>query len=441
MKKNGIYAFLLAIIVIIFGLFLYNSYTKSNNYKTSVSNVYKKNFSSAVEGFDEINTDLAKVNASNNKHFINKELIKLYASTQAVVENINSIPISHTVINNVSEFLNKTGGYYYSLILNDRNLNKKEKKNIKDIYASSNVLLANLRDLEDYIENSKDGYDWINSRGDFYVNTNTTRIDNTFKTSKEQIKEYPTLIYDGPFSDSMRERKNNTYKKNITKEEAKKLLNKMLDKNISLKFESESNSNIPSYKFKYYSNEYTYTADISKKGGKLISISSNYVADENDKISIRKAIKIGKDFLNDNLGIKNMQSTYYETFDNIVTINYAYKQNNVTCYTDLIKIKVSLADGKITGLEGSNYYLAHKKRNNLKPSITKKQARNKVNMDLKITKERLALIPTETNKEKLCYEFKGKMGKDIFLVYINARTGEEEDILKVIQADKSVLTM
>ena len=53
----------------------------------------------------------------------------------------------------------------------------------------------------------------------------------------------------------------------------------------------------------------------------------------------------------------------------------------------------------------------------------------------------MAVIPTETNKEKLCYEVKGQKGKDIFIIYINAYNGNEENILKVIEADDSILTI
>ena len=45
------------------------------------------------------------------------------------------------------------------------------------------------------------------------------------------------------------------------------------------------------------------------------------------------------------------------------------------------------------------------------------------------------MIPTDDMGEALCYEFVGTNGGDSFYVHINAETGEEEDILQIIDAE------
>jgi len=44
----------------------------------------------------------------------------------------------------------------------------------------------------------------------------------------------------------------------------------------------------------------------------------------------------------------------------------------------------------------------------------------------------LAIIPTDYKTELFTYEFKGKLNDKDFLVYINAETGKEENILMII---------
>jgi len=51
------------------------------------------------------------------------------------------------------------------------------------------------------------------------------------------------------------------------------------------------------------------------------------------------------------------------------------------------------------------------------------------------------LIPTNYKKELFCYEFKGKLNNNDFIIYINAETGEEEDILMIVNTPNGVLTM
>ena len=57
-----------------------------------------------------------------------------------------------------------------------------------------------------------------------------------------------------------------------------------------------------------------------------------------------------------------MKETYYLKQDGIVTINYAYKQDEVTVYPDLIKLKVALDNGEIMGIETKGYLNSHEKR-------------------------------------------------------------------------------
>ena len=65
----------------------------------------------------------------------------------------------------------------------------------------------------------------------------------------------------------------------------------------------------------------------------------------------------------------------------------------------------------------------------------------KENENIEIKAENMAIIPTEWKTEIFCYEFKGSVeGKD-FLVYINCETGEEEDILVILDTPGGTLTI
>ena len=74
-------------------------------------------------------------------------------------------------------------------------------------------------------------------------------------------------------------------------------------------------------------------------------------------------------------------------------------------------------------------------------SESKEKAKKTLNKNLNIKSENLAIIPTEYKTEILCYEFKGTVENREFIVYINAKTGEEEDILVIYNTPNGVLTM
>ena len=93
-------------------------------------------------------------------------------------------------------------------------------------------------------------------------------------------------------------------------------------------------------------------------------------------------------------------------------------------------------DGEILGFErkgllGCNHY----DRDITEADISQSRAKESVSPRLEIVSGRLALIPTDGLEEKLCYEFRcrAENGRNV-LVYINAQTAEEEQILILVES-------
>jgi hypothetical protein len=75
------------------------------------------------------------------------------------------------------------------------------------------------------------------------------------------------------------------------------------------------------------------------------------------------------------------------------------------------------------------------------PVISATEARSRLSPRVQALSERLALIPTSSKGEVLTYEFKTKLGNNVFLVYINAQNGEEEQILKLLNMPNGTLIL
>ncbi|MGO5358793.1 PepSY1/2 domain-containing protein [Anaerofustis sp. LCP19S3_F7] len=441
MKKNILIGFLL-ITVVTLGVFSYLEIKDSKVLANSIENNYDKSLNSLLESFEQLSSRLSKVNVSNDEEFIKEELINLYGLNLSINENINNLPINHSAVVDASEFLNKTTNYYYSLITSDKKITNENKKDINEIYEACDKIYKKLDEMNSEIQYGNEGYDWIENSNVFMANE-YTKIDNTFKALNEEVNEYPTLIFDGPFSDAINQNKKISLSdKIITKEEGIKIVKELIGNGVDVTYNSDMNSSIECFVYSYEISDVKYYAYVSKRGGKIISINSNYDADEtaNRLVSIKQAIEIGKEYMQ-KMDIDNMEENYYETNGNVITINYAYETNGVTCYPDLIKIKVSLTNKSVVGFEATNYYSNHKQRTFDKDILSSKEVLSLVNEDLDVTRVRLAVIPTSTEEEKYCYEIKGKYNDEIFIIYINAKTGHEEDILKVIEANESILTM
>ena len=60
---------------------------------------------------------------------------------------------------------------------------------------------------------------------------------------------------------------------------------------------------------------------------------------------------------------------------------------------------------------------------------------------MEVNSIRLALVPIGTSAEKLCYEFAGEFDGSTYYVYIDAKSGRQVEMFKVIESTEGTLLM
>ena len=260
---------------------------------------------------------------------------------------------------------------------------------------------------------------------------------------EKSFEQYPALIYDGPFSEHIENRESVMLKNapQITRSEAQRKAEEFLGaKGKELEFESLSeNTAIESYTFRKTSGDDDISISVTKNGGYILYYLNNTDTGE-EKYDINSATKAAAEFLSER-GYPNMVSSYYEKTDGVATINFAYSQDGVVCYSDLVKVRVALDTGAITGLEAKGYLMNHTERTDTYAALSAEEARAYVSTRLDVSSSGLAIIPKDSMQEVLCYEFHGTfLGKN-FLVYVNAANGREEKIFLLIESDDGILTV
>jgi germination protein YpeB len=136
-----------------------------------------------------------------------------------------------------------------------------------------------------------------------------------------------------------------------------------------------------------------------------------------------------------------MKQSYYNVSDNICTINCAYAKDDVYYYSDLIKVGVSLSDGKIVSLDTTTYLTNHIEREAFSAKIKITDAQKLISPYLNVKSTKKCVIPKESGKEVQCFEFTCESTDtgEQALVYINAQTGDEEDIMLLLSTDNGTL--
>lgn len=449
MKKNYLYGIMILLIIvsIILGYFLYR---ENKQYTTATHNQYNFALYELIDYVQDVENYLAKAMITSTPEHGAETLSKVWRESNLAQVYLAQLPVSSTELANTAKFLNQVSEYSYSLsrknIYNEK-LSQEDLDNLKQLHDYSRELKNTLAQLSTDMNEGRISWDELTKDTEIAF---AQQVDNlsasTFKNLDENFGEYAGLIYDGAFSEHMESAdKKGLTGEEIDEEKAKQIAKDFIGEDKISELNSTGlieNGDIQVFDFnakvKNGDDNNPLTISISKKGGHIVNMNYNRQIDI-EGISQDEANKIGKEFLKSR-GIENMKETYYLKEGGVVTINYAYEQDGVVVYPDLIKLKVALDNGEILGMETSGYLNNHTVRDVSKAKISKEQAKSNLNKKLKITSEGLAIIPTEWKTEILCYEFKGKINDTDFLVYINAETGREENILVIIDTPNGILT-
>ena len=445
--KKHILPIIIGILIIAIGTLSYFLYKNMEKTKIANENMYNSNLYELMNYVQNVETYLAKATISSSSTHAAETLTYLWREANLAETYLSNLPVQSQELENTAKFLNQVSDYSYSLSrknIRGQELSDEDFNNLEELHKYSTSLEDTLNQLAWDIENGSVSWkELAKTKKDQFSQAVDSQID-MFSTLEENFHEYSGLIYDGAFSEHMTNSEPKMITgEEVTEEDAKnKVREFMQDKKIQEinTLEQSQNTNIPAYNFSVKTEEQdSYAISVSKKGCYVVYSNCNRNIGE-QVLSYEDANKKGQEFL-EKVGIQNMQSTYYLNESGILTINYAYNQDGVVVYPDLIKVKVALDNGEILGFESTGYLNNHTERTIDKNIISKEQAKKTLNKNLNIKSEDLAIIPTEYKTEILCYEFKGTVDNREFIVYINAKTGEEEDILVIYNTPNGVLTM
>ncbi|MFU0831573.1 MAG: Germination protein YpeB [Oscillospiraceae bacterium] len=422
MKKKQIATLIIVITIILSlgGATVYG-YSQAEHYKRNLQYSYTRALSDLRDCVDNMQITLNKAvyaNTATEQNGLAAELMRQSSMAKAAV---SVLPLTENSIDNVSKFITQVGDFSASI-----------SKKISEGQSISESEFQSIEALETYAKKLQQDLQEVHP--DF----SSANFNDYLKNTEEDFTNFPSMIYDGPFSDHIGQMKPKLTegKESIAQGNAQNIAADFLGLNESeLTHTTDTAGNMPTYNFT--ANDGTIRICVTKAGG-FVSDMANTRDIGDVKLDCNAAFEKARAFL-DSRGIQNMKESYYIINDGICMINYAYQQDEIICYPDLIKVGVALDNGDIVRFQSTGYLMNHTDRT-LSASLSSADAQEKVSDILTVQSRRLALIPTPGLNEVLCWEFQctGK-NNDRVLVYINANTGFEENILILESSDKGVL--
>lgn len=405
----------------------------SNTYGTQLENVYQNNLYNLTEGINNIETKLGKILATDNTDLQNKLLIEVANNSELSEQSIASLPIAQSSFSESVKFINQVGGYTDTLakkVAKGSELSTEEKDTLYNIRSA---IIDMKNEVDRFIVETRENYSILQNSldlSDGNLNSFTIRIN---KIKGEDV-DYPTMIYDGPFSDSQATVDVKGLKgKEVSKEEALEKTKDIFKDAKSCQYLYDVNGNIETYTFEVITKlNNTLYAQISKVGGHLITVSGASNPTYLSKTEMDEAEKIALDFAKLN-NIEDCVCVWKDSLDNNGYFNIAPKQKGIILYPDLVKVKIDLSSGEIIGYDASTYVTNHVNRKLPSATLTETQAKKNLPSNYNFSEGRLTLIPLEYSREVLCYEFVGEKDGSTYYFYINAQTGVQENVLVVVE--------
>ena len=351
---------------------------------------------------------------------------------------LSVLPIEQNKIASVTKFISQVGDYSLSVAKKSAKTGEISSDDINSLSELS-ITAADLSRRIDEIDTLYNSTaEWTkNINGAFSKITAETNLNTSLGEMEEALGEVPSLIYDGPFSDHITDRKSEmlaAYDEITLSKGLEKASNFAGVSTGLLKLESEEKGSLPAYRFAFENG----FISVSKQGGEIVYFRKNRSVNSSVK-NYSDALKMATDFLSDKHQ-KGFAPTYYYTEEGVCVINFAYKTGNTLCYPDLIKVGVALDNGEILFYEAAGFLMNHKERTLKKPAHTQDEAKKIISTNLRVNSVDTCIIPTAGKNEVFCYEFHctGNDNEDI-LVYINADDLSEEQILVLLKTDGGTL--
>ena len=338
---------------------------------------------------------------------------------QHVQSGISRLPMGMETASQAIKFAGQMGDYVMTLakqVSGGSMLTQTDETQIEELLAACQGLNAHLEGMPFYDEHAADE----DGEGVWPKENDETGIG------------YPSLIYDGPFSDG---RTGGTPKgltgERITREQARKAAARYAGVDEQRVTDAaDSGGAFVAFGFMAQTDEGNISVQVTGQGGHLLWMVPE-AAQYEVRLNTEDCLLAAQAYL-DKMGYGPMQRCFVQEYDGMVVANFAAEQDGVLLYPDQVKLQISMETGNGVGAECSQYLMNHETRKELTPGISMEEAQLSISQRLDVQGIRLCVIPRDAG-ERLCWEFKGTFCGQTYYVYVDAHSGEAIEILRLEQ--------
>lgn len=436
-----LYTFLsLALIVAVFLGFDYG--LKAEEAAQVLEDSYVQRVLETQEHLQAIGVKLGKAPVASDARTQVELLTGISRQADGVVTELSALPLSHVAMSETVKFCNQLSEYSMNKALSvasGATLTAGDMEQLRALESQCTLLLGQFVTARDTM--LRESLRLAGGKNVFYEEAQLSARPLEQVADTDNGMDYPSMIYDGAFSDARHYG------------EPKALGNARIDATQAVEIAreyigpervkeavqgTETAGTLASFGVTLtLSDDTVLNAEVTKQGGKLLWIVPEH-AEFAASATLEECMEAAKQFLLSR-GYGEMEANHYQVYDGLAVINFVAVQEGVLLYPDLVKVQVRMDTGEVVGLEANNYLMNHEQRSELLPALSKDQALARVSDRIGASDARLCVIPYR-DTERLCYEIPGAYDNHEYRVYIDAVTGEEVEILMIVNTTDGVMS-
>lgn len=409
----------------------YQIHSSSKQNANILEGVYTSSYYSMVDNVNNLSVDLSKYSNLSTMKAKYGAIQDMMKDCNYILAGLSILPIDEENVISATKFFNQVNGLcenYLNILNENKDLSVEQELMFDKIALVVNKIKTNFNKQNEGMYDT--GFNFVDAS--IFDNIGMNELSAGMGDLTNASIEYPSMIFDGPFSTALETKVvKGLPKEEVTQEQAFGYLKNVVYKNreVEINFEQETKGDISTYDYEVEVEGKKFNVQVSKRGGLLITI-SGYAEGGDPIMSKEQAVEMSKTFAS-NVGFESMDNVWVELNENVAYINLAPVENGVIMYPDLVKVKVDLTSQEMIGFEALNYALNHIDRS---PEFvaSEKEAESLLGFDYEILETNKTVIRLDNGKEISAYEFIVERIDGNYFYYINANTLEIAKTLKLV---------
>ena len=423
---------------------------RAQRWQRRAENQYQHAFDELVTAMGELDASLQKSLYATSPGMVNAVCTEVFGKAMTAQMSLGALPFHSEELEHTSGFISRVGDYAFSLSRDAANgsvYSPEALAALRSLSDTAGVLSDDLKELRAGLQDGTLRMGELEAAEHALLQTETETVPalgDSMRLIEREFPEVPSLIYDGPFSEHLTGLRPRALEglEEADAEAARDAAARFLGVPRARVYPTgDCAGDLPCYGFASADiGGGTVFLSVTKQGAQVLAmLSSRPVASA--AVGDEAALSAAADFLR-RAGYADMAETYHMKQGGILTVNYAYRQGEVLCYSDLVKVSVALDTGKVCGFEARGYLTAHCVRDLPAPAVDAAAARAAVPETLEVLAAQTALVPSDGKYETLCHEFKcaAPDGRH-YIIYVNALTGAQHKILILLEDESGSLTL